>query len=233
MKTIVFTSFLVIVPLLTKAQSREFYFGSNVSNYYYFTPNTDLNTNAYLPGAQLGFRWGRKEKNLFKNQKRLQLKMGLEYNFAQIQNPSDTLHRNTIFKGKQLHSVRAGIPVRFLFNRKQKVNFFLEGEPGVNVNVFQQEDRTDAIIERIPLVDLYLKVGLGTKFNLGKDQYEKKGYKLSAISLSATKYISIDPFKTNSTKTGVLDQFMFNMGFSFGYYKPTLRNRLNVFGKGG
>lgn len=226
----VFVTALFCLPLLVFGQSREFYMGSNFSNYYWFNENADLNSNTYLQGVQLGFRWGRKEQNLFRNQKLFQVKLGVEYNFAQLDQTASDREPVGPITGKQVHSLRVSAPVRLMFNRKKKLNFFVQGEPGINMSVYQGGDLTS--VDRIPPLDLYLNAGVGMKINTLHDSYDKEGYKFSGVNLAATKYFSLDPFRSNNTKVGVLDQYLFNVGMSFTYYKRTLKDRLNVFGKG-
>lgn len=226
----VFVTALFCLPFIVFGQSREFYMGSNFSNYYWFNENADLNSNTYLQGAQLGFRWGKKEQNIFQNQKLFQVKLGVEYNFAQLDQAASDREPEALISGKQVHSLRVSAPVRLMFNRKKKLNFFAQGEPGINMSVYQGGDRTSEINDRIPPLDIYLNAGVGMKINTLKDSYNKPGMKFSGVTIAATKYFSLDPFRTNATKVGVLDQYMLNVGMSFSYYKPGLRDRLNVFG---
>lgn len=222
---------IVFLPFISFTQEKEFYFGTNTSNFYWFGDNSSLNSNVYLPGAQLGFRWSNKEKNLLGKQKRLQLAFGLEYNLAQLKDPTLREEEKTFFVGRDVHSLRASLPIRYVFNRNSKTNFFITGEPGATVTVYQKEDRTDELNDRLPLADLFVKAGVGVKFNLLKDSYEKSGYKLSGLTLSGSKYISLDPFRTNNAKIGVLDQYLFNVGIRYSYVKVKQKRKFRLFNK--
>lgn len=222
---------LFLTPVVSHSQVKEFYFGTNTSNFYWFGENTSLNSNVYLPGAQLGFRWSNKEKNLFGKQKRFQFAFGLEYNLAQLHEPTVREANESFFEGRDVHSLRASLPIRYLFNRKSKTNFFIVGEPGANLTVYQKEDRTDEMNDRLPVADIFVKAGAGVKFSLLKDSYEKSGYKLSGLTLSGTKYISIDPFRTNNAKIGVLDQYLFDVGLRFSYVKVKKKKKFRLFKK--
>lgn len=226
-----FLFLLALIPFVSIAQIKEFYFGTNTSNYYWFGENSSLNSNIYLPGAQLGFRWSQKDKNLLGKQKRLQFAFGIEYNLAQLDDPLQRNEDGSLLVGIDVHSLRASIPIRFVFNRKSKTNLFILGEPGANLIVYQKEDRTDDLNDRLPMADLFVKAGAGVKFNFLKDNYEKSGYKFSAITVSGVKYMSLDPFRTNNTKTGVLDQYLFDVGLRFSYVKVKKSKRFKLFGK--
>ncbi len=217
MKIIVFL--VVLLPVVSTGQTKEFYFGSNFSNYYWFGDNNSLNTNAYLPGLQIGLKWGNKEKNLFGKQKRLQMAFALEYNLAQIGKTNELSSRIPFIDERGVHSLRTSIPIRFIFNRKSKTNFFILGEPGLNLIFYQSHDRTDDINDQLNPIDLFVRAGAGIKTEFLKDDYEKSGYKFSGLTFTASKYISIDPIRSNNAKIGILDQLLFDIGLRFTYFK--------------
>lgn len=213
------TFLLVLLPLFIFSQTKEFYFGTNFSNYYWFGENTSLNTNAYLPGAQVGFKWGNKEKNLFGKQKRLQLAFALEYNLAQIGETNELSSRLPFIEGRDIHSLRASVPIRLIFDRKASTNIFILGEPGANLIFYQNHDRTDGIDDRMNPLELFIKAGVGVKVEFLKEDYEKSGYKFSGLTFTGSKYISFDPIRSNNAKIGLLDQLLFDVGFRFTFVK--------------
>lgn len=213
------TLLILILPFCILSQTKEFYFGTNFSNYYWFGDNASLNTNAYLPGAQVGFKWGNKEKNLFGKQKRLQFAFGLEYNLTQIGETNELTSRLSFIEGRDIHSVRASVPIRLIFDRKARTNIFILGEPGANLIFYQNHDRTDGIDDRMNPLDLFIKAGVGVKVEFLKESYEKSGYKFSGLTFTGSKYISIDPVRSNNSKIGILDQLLFDIGLRFTFVK--------------
>jgi hypothetical protein len=217
MRLIIFS--ILLLPFCMHSQTREFYFGSNLSNYYWFGDNSSLNTNTYLPGAQIGFKLGKKEKGFFGNQKRLQLAFALEYSLVQIGETNELSSLLTFIEGRDIHSIRASAPFRFLFAKKARTNIFILGEPGANLIFYQNHDRTDGLDDRMNPIDLFIKGGIGLKTKFLKEKYEKSGYKFSGLTFTVSKYISIDPFRSNNAKIGILDQVLCDVGFRFSYIK--------------
>lgn len=163
--------------------------------------------------------WGNKEDNLFGKQKRLQLAFGMEYNLAQIGATNQRPSTLPFFQGRDVHSLRANVPGRFIFNRKSRVNIFIEGAPGISLIAYQNHDNTNGINNRIPPLDVFLEASAGVKVEFLKEDYKKGGYKFSGFTVSASRYISFDPIRSNNVKVGILDQIMFNLGLRISYVK--------------
>ena len=230
MKSIAFIAALTL-PVLLFSQSKEIYGGVNFSNYYWMNTETISNTNHYLPGGQIGFLWGRKEKNILGKRKFIQPLLALEYNFYRTPYLLVSEDGNTRERISEVHSGRVSLPIRFNFNRKaEKIIFFGIGEPGINLTAFQSFDRSFGT-DKMQALNLFIKAGLGTSFLVEKKEYKKSGYKFSAFTILANKYIAINPFQKRTAALGMLDQYHLNLGVRFSYEKAKKKKRFKLFGK--
>lgn len=230
MKSITFIAAMAL-PLMLFSQSKEIYGGVNYSNYYWMNNESIKNSNNYLQGAQVGFLWGRKEKNIFGKRKLIHLNLALEYNF--FRTPYILLSQEGNMENivSELHNARVSLPIRINFNRKaEKIVFFGVGEPGVNLTAFQSFDRSFGT-DKMQVLDLFVKAGLGASILVGRKKYEKSGYKFSAITISGNKYIRMNPFLKRTAVSGMLDQYQMNLGLKFSYVKVKKKRRFKLFSR--
>lgn len=90
---------------------------------------------------------------------------------------------------------------------------------GIYPYVKEKPPITPGYDDRMNPLDLFIKAGVGVKVEFLKESYEKSGYKFSGLTFTGSKYISIDPVRSNNSKIGILDQLLFDIGLRFTFVK--------------
>lgn len=224
------TLFFASTCLLANAQSKEFFFGPNVSNYHWLQASDQSieNSNQFLPGGQIGFMRSKKDENIFGNRKFLKFNFAACYSFGQSSFSSysdESTERHVM----QWHSLRFSVPVRLRFasSEAKQVEFFGLVEPGINFNGYQLTSNDSQRDFRIEPINLFVNGGIGSTFVIKhKKELEKSQYRLSAVTITASKYMALNPIKRYMDLNGILDQYQFNIGLRYSYEKVTAAKKL-------
>lgn len=202
------------------SQTKELYAGVNYSNFYWFKSPGVISIDEYNSGVQFGLLWGGKEENLFGKPKLFKPALAVEYSKLSLSFnyfSSDTILKNYL----AVHAMRFSVALRFRFANlmKKKVEFFIQGEPGVDFVLHQKFELSNEYNRKLKSLNTYVNIGLGTTIHFGKDKYKRSGFKFTGITLGASKYIPIHPFQKTANITGLLDQFKVNLGLRLTYEK--------------
>ncbi|MFM7473023.1 MAG: hypothetical protein ACKO00_03800, partial [Crocinitomicaceae bacterium] len=136
---------MCLSPIISyRAQHKELSFGGSYSSYSFDAQNSDLNSKTLLPGFQIGYLYSPKFNLLRK------IKNGVISPYANVEY---ALSNCAVSLGSQtnsisLHQIRLSAPVRIRIAQSEKKHFsyYILGEPGIQVNAFQQ----DHTIREIP-----------------------------------------------------------------------------------
>jgi hypothetical protein len=227
-----FTVACIFFGMLSFGQSKEFYVGTNLTNIQFLDPEYGVSPN-YLPGVQIGYLHGKKPKNIIRRTRFIHTQLCLELNAASFQmiDQRDTLSALSDF---QLYNVRVSLPVRLRITpgKNKKFALFAIAEPGAGLAFMQTSEYLDIMRTNVRPFDLYANAGLGCTIGGLKDGYDEDGFKFSGITLAATKYLQLHSFRNSSVAKSSMDQYRFNVGMQFSYYKkPLLKKRRGLFGR--
>jgi hypothetical protein len=212
-----FLSLLCLSPIISyHAQHKELSFGGSYSSYSFDAQNSDLNSKTLLPGFQIGYLYSPKLNILRK------IKNGIISPYANVEY---ALSNCAISHGNQtnsisLHQIRLSAPVRVRIAQSEKKNFsyYILGEPGIQVNAFQQ----DHSIREIPTLepfDTYLNTGLGLTYSRKLQEIKKAGYKFTGFTLNASRMVPLNTFKFSENQ-GSFHQYRANIGLKYSYLEP-------------
>lgn len=223
MKNLLFFAALYALPV--NAQTREFYAGLNTSSYH-FNQDGIQNVSQFERGSQFGFLMSGKSKNIFGRLKRITPFFNVEYNrshysFNEVRSEVATPH--TI----DAHSLRFAVPIHLRLSKNSKrVQFHLNGAPGVNFTAFQFENGQGYSGAPAKSIDLFINAGGGLLLNTSRSNYEKEGYKFSGITLDANKYFPISLGRSGGSTKSSLDQYQLSVGLRFSYYNKSAGSKL-------
>jgi hypothetical protein len=219
MKTYMLVLIVCLSSVRLMAQTKEIYFGTSLSRYYWTNSTEISHVSNFQPGGQIGIMWGTKDRNFLGRLKFFKPHVAMEYNYfgAQYVLRTDNSDHSELMEA---HNVRLSLPVRLRIRTAASGNasFFGTIEPGANLMVYSQNSTHDFNIKPDPF-HLYVNAGLGTSFHFDRSNIKKSRYYFSALTFSAAKHIPLTSLKFISTKNGILDQFYFNIGFRYSYLK--------------
>jgi hypothetical protein len=175
-----------------------------------------LNSKTLLPGFQIGYLYSPKLNLLRK------IKKGIISPYANVEY---ALSRCTVTQENQptsitLHQIRLSAPVRLRIAQSEKKNFsyYLFGEPGIQVNTFQQDNNLREIPTLEPF-DSYLNAGLGLTYARKFKEIKKAGYKFTGFTLNASRMVPLNTFKFSENQ-GYFHQYRGNIGLKYSYLEP-------------
>lgn len=210
-------SLLCLSPFLCCfAQHKEISLGGSYSSYTFDAQNSHLNSKTLLPGFQIGYLYSPKLNLLRK------IKKGIISPYANAEYALSTCAVTIENQPTSitLHQLRLSAPVRLRITQSEKkhLSYYILGEPGIQVNVFQQ-DHNFREIPTIEPFDTYLNAGLGITYSRKLKEIKKAGYKFTGFTLNASRMVPLNTFKFSEYQ-GSFHQYRANIGLKYSYLEP-------------
>lgn len=210
-------SLLCISPILSCfAQHKEISFGGSYSSYSFDAQHSHLNSKTLLPGFQIGYLYSPKLNLLRK------IKNGIISPYANIEYAlsSCAVTQENQPTSITLHQIRLSAPVRLRIAQSEKkhLSYYILGEPGIQVNAFQQDNNILEIPTLEPF-DTYLNAGLGLTYARKIKEIKKAGYKFIGFTLNASRMVPLNTFKFSENQ-GSFHQYRANIGLKYSYLEP-------------
>lgn len=198
------------------AQHKEISFGGSYTSCTFDKQYSYLNSKTLLPGFQIGYIYSPKF-NLLRKIKNGSISPYANVEYA-LSNCAVSLGSQT--NSISLHQIRlsAQVRVRIAQSEKKHFSYYILGEPGIQVNAFQQ----DHSIREIPTLepfDTYLNAGLGLTYSRKLKEIKKAGYKFTGFTLNASRMIPLNTFKFSENQ-GSFHQYRANIGLKYSYLEP-------------